>query len=152
MDNTSFDDIRSSIDQLAMTQQLLLACMDTPEQAFPTQPNHAVGVEDDAISMGTVEPLTLAQLEKIKRDVGVFKSTWENLREQYPPGNTDFAPLSFSANSWTAITSTGIIGLDKDLETDETYSQSATMTAYGVELLRKALSGPQTHKTVTEVR
>ncbi|KAJ2755871.1 hypothetical protein GGI19_001292 [Coemansia pectinata] len=149
MDTTSFDDIRTSIDQVATTQQLLLACMGTPEQAFPTQPNHSVGIEGEVIGMGTVKPLTHLRLDEIKRDVGAFKSTWENLREQYPPGKSDFAPLSFTASSWTAIASAGANGLDDGLETDETYSQLATMTAYGVELLRKALSGPQVDRRLT---
>ncbi|KAJ2056987.1 hypothetical protein GGI17_005899 [Coemansia sp. S146] len=135
MESTSFDCLRSSMDQLATTQQLLLACMDNPEQAVWTQPNHSFGIEDDAIGVGTVEPLTHMQLDEIKQDVGVFKSTWESLREQYPPGKSDFAPLSFTASSWTAIASAGANGLGDDLETDETYSQSATMTAYGVDLL-----------------
>ncbi|KAJ2865298.1 hypothetical protein GGH94_002313 [Coemansia aciculifera] len=97
----------------------------------------------------TVEPLTHTQLDEIKRDVGAFKSTWESLCEQYPPGKSELSFLSFTASSWTAIASTGVNGLDDDLETDETYSQSATMTAYGIELLRKALSGPQVDRRLT---
>ncbi|KAJ2750449.1 hypothetical protein GGI19_005101, partial [Coemansia pectinata] len=150
MESTPFDCLRSSMDQLATTQQLLLACMDTPEQAVWTQPNHPAGIEDGAIDVGTVEPLTYTQLDEIKRDVNEFKSTWESLREQYPPGKSDFAPLSFTASSWTAIASTNINGLDDDLETDETYSQSTTMTAYGVNLLRKALAGPQVDRRMTQ--
>ncbi|KAJ2056472.1 hypothetical protein GGI17_006175 [Coemansia sp. S146] len=124
--------------------------MDAPEQTAGAPPNHSVGIEDGAIDVGIVEPLTHLQLGEIKRDVCAFKLTWEGLREQYPPGKSDFAPLSFTASSWAAIASTDVNGLDDGLETDETYSQSATMTAYGVELLRKALSGSQVDRRLTQ--
>ncbi|KAJ2840708.1 hypothetical protein FBU31_000188, partial [Coemansia sp. 'formosensis'] len=161
MDDISFDYLRSSIDQLAATKQLLLACMDTPDEAVWTQPSLSVDLDDglednldkdlgaDLDEPDAVEPLAHMRLDEIKRDVGVFKSTWESLREQYPPGKSDFAPLSFTASKWAAIASTDAKGLSDDLEIDEAYSQSAAMTAYGVELLRKALSGPQVNRRLT---
>ncbi|KAJ2409241.1 hypothetical protein GGI10_004724, partial [Coemansia sp. RSA 2530] len=121
MDTTPFDYFRSSIDQLAVTKQLLLACIDIPEQKVGgiSQSNIHIGLAEDVVDVGAVEPLTHEQLDEIKQSVGGLKSTWENLREQYPPGKSDFAPLSFTASSWAAIANTSPNVLGDDLETDE---------------------------------
>ncbi|KAJ2023448.1 hypothetical protein IWW57_004115, partial [Coemansia sp. S610] len=41
--------------------------------------------------------------------------------------------------------------MDAKLAVDEVYSQVATMTAYGVEVLRVALSGPQVDRKLAEL-
>ncbi|KAJ2030545.1 hypothetical protein IWW57_001137 [Coemansia sp. S610] len=124
MDSAPFDYFRSSIDQLAMTKQLLLACIDMPEQDVGgiSQSNIHIDLAEDVVDVGAVEPLTHERLDEIKRGIGVSKSTWENLREKYPPGKSDFAPLSFTASSWAAIANAGPNRLGDDPETDECLS------------------------------
>ncbi|KAJ2255013.1 hypothetical protein GGI13_001837 [Coemansia sp. RSA 455] len=81
-----------------------------------------------------VEPLSKKRLDEIKLSIGVTKSTWSDLRQLYPPRQSDFAPLK---------------EFDDDLDVDEAYSQAATIAAYGVELLRIALSCPQIDRRLT---
>ncbi|KAJ2108113.1 hypothetical protein GGI16_001263 [Coemansia sp. S142-1] len=81
-----------------------------------------------------VEPLSKKRLDEIKLSIGATKSTWSDLRQLYPPRQSDFAPLK---------------EFDDDLDVDEAYSQAATMAAYGVELLRIALSCPQIDRSLT---
>ncbi|KAJ2886678.1 hypothetical protein H4R27_000467 [Coemansia aciculifera] len=80
-----------------------------------------------------VEPLSKKRLDEIIQSIGTSKSTWSDLRQLYPPRQSDFAPLT---------------DFD-DLDVDEAYSQAATMAAYGVELLRIALSCPQIDRRLT---
>ncbi|KAJ2890506.1 hypothetical protein IWW38_004096, partial [Coemansia aciculifera] len=101
--------------------------------------------EAEEASYDNIVPITQSRLDEIKRDTGAFKSTWRCLREQYPPGTSDFAPLSFAASTWGTILSTDTHDLCKDLELDEALSQAATMAAYGLELHRTALVGPNDH-------
>ncbi|KAJ1650410.1 hypothetical protein GGF38_005834, partial [Coemansia sp. RSA 25] len=126
-----------------MTKQLLLACMEAPEQALCAQQSHFAGIGSESLdaeengalqaqtSNDTIEPLTHTRLDEIGRDVGSFKTTWTSLRKQYPAGKSDFAPLSFTSSDWEAIASAGVIGLSDDLAVDEANSQAATIAAYG---------------------
>ncbi|KAJ2816820.1 hypothetical protein FBU31_006445, partial [Coemansia sp. 'formosensis'] len=90
--------------------------------------------------------VTKARLDDIMRDVRTTGLAWADLREQYSPKHSAFAPLNFAASTWATYIKAGITELDSDLATDEIYSQAATMAAYGVELLRIALSGSQIHR------
>ncbi|KAJ2864932.1 hypothetical protein GGH94_002579 [Coemansia aciculifera] len=90
--------------------------------------------------------VTKASLDIIMREVSTTGSTWADLREQYSPKQSAFEPLSFNASTWAAFAKAGITGLNSDLAVDEAYSQAVTMTAYGVELLRVALSCPHIHR------
>ncbi|KAJ2877026.1 hypothetical protein GGH93_000290 [Coemansia aciculifera] len=90
--------------------------------------------------------VTKASLDIIMREVSTTGSTWADLREQYSPKQSAFEPLSFNASTWAAFAKAGITGLNSDLAVDEAYSQAVTMTAYGVELLRVALSCLHIHR------
>ncbi|KAJ2829196.1 hypothetical protein FBU31_002746, partial [Coemansia sp. 'formosensis'] len=79
-----------------------------------------------------VEPLSTKRLDEIKRSIGATKSTWADLRQLYPPGQSGFAPRTDSGN-----------------ELDAALSQAATMASYGVELLRIALNGTQVNRRLT---
>ncbi|KAJ2816006.1 hypothetical protein GGI24_005859, partial [Coemansia furcata] len=85
------------------------------------------------------EPLLQTRLDEIRQDVSASKSTWADLRQQYPPEKSCFEPLNFSVSSWSALTSGDATGLGDDVDADEVYSQAATMAAYGVDILCRAL-------------
>ncbi|KAJ2062298.1 hypothetical protein GGI17_002536 [Coemansia sp. S146] len=93
------------------------------------------------------EPVTKASLDVIMCEVSTIGSTWADLRKQYSPKQPAFEPLSFNTITWAAFAKAGTTGLDNDIVVDEAYSQAATMVAYGVELLRVALSGPEIHRS-----
>ncbi|KAJ1922835.1 hypothetical protein GGI08_002058 [Coemansia sp. S2] len=158
----SFDHLRTRIDQLVMTQQLLLACMEVNPQASQVQSaSHAICADsvamdteqlpeepmcissDEGEDEETVEPLSSERIGDIKRDVSAKKSTWATLRKQYPPGKSALAPLSLSDRGRADLAVVGVTDMDTNLAIDEAYSQAATMAAYGVELLSIALSGPE---------
>ncbi|KAJ1924450.1 hypothetical protein LPJ71_000519 [Coemansia sp. S17] len=156
----SFDHLRTRIDQLVMTQQLLLACMEANPQASQAQSaSHTFCVDSVAMDTEqrpeepmcissdedeeTVEPLSRERIGEIKRDVCAKKSTWATLRKQYPPGKSALAPLSLSDRGRADLAVVGVTDMDTNLAIDEAYSQAATMAAYGVELLSIALSSPE---------
>ncbi|KAJ1654956.1 hypothetical protein GGF38_004853, partial [Coemansia sp. RSA 25] len=109
----------------------------------PAISSHGYDEGSDGEDGDSVEPLDWAHLDGIKRDVSDKASTWDSLRKQYPPGQSVFAPLSFSASRKAALTRAGVSALDDKLAVDKVYSQAAAMSAYVVELLRVALSSPQ---------
>ncbi|KAJ2256902.1 hypothetical protein GGI13_001054 [Coemansia sp. RSA 455] len=88
------------------------------------------------------EPLLKTRLDEIRRDVRASKSTWADLRQQYPPGGSRFEPFNFTVSSWSSISKEDAKGLGDDLDTDVAYSQAAAMAAYGVDILSSALNGP----------
>ncbi|KAJ2837167.1 hypothetical protein FBU31_001200, partial [Coemansia sp. 'formosensis'] len=90
--------------------------------------------------------LTTSRLNEIKRVVSSFKTTWPSLRSQYPPKQSLLAPLSLTDNRRAALDTVGVTELDANLAVDEAYSQAATMSAYGVELLRIALTSSLTNR------
>ncbi|KAJ2109299.1 hypothetical protein GGI16_000787 [Coemansia sp. S142-1] len=110
----------------------------------------ALGSSGDIETGKIQETLLQARLEDIRRDVRASKSTWAELRQQYPPGMSCFEPLNFSVSSWSAIANEDVTGLGDDLDADEAYSQAATMAAYGVDILSTALSGPTVNRELTE--
>ncbi|KAJ2869409.1 hypothetical protein GGH93_006171 [Coemansia aciculifera] len=93
-----------------------------------------------------------ACLDDIMCEINTTESTWADIREQYSPKQSAFEPFSFTTSTWATFAKAGITGLDNDLVVDEAYSQSATIAAYGVKLLRVALSGPAANrKQITQV-
>ncbi|KAJ2628939.1 hypothetical protein GGF44_004375, partial [Coemansia sp. RSA 1694] len=164
MDGASFDGLRSSIDQLILTQRLLLACLEARPHITQAQPDRPAAAkssplvveqpaEEEPICISDdegddiVEPLSKERIDKIKRDVGPFKSTWSDLRNRYPPGQSFFVPLELTDSRKAALAVIGVTGLDAELTVDEAYSQAAMMAAYGVELLRIALDSPEVNRT-----
>ncbi|KAJ2840285.1 hypothetical protein FBU31_000540 [Coemansia sp. 'formosensis'] len=163
MDDKLFDYLRTSIDQLATTQQLLLACMEVKPQTSQTPTARTAGDTSD-VTMDVdqridvpmhinsdefderIEPLTIERISEINRVASAKKSTWATLRKQYPPGNSMFVPLRLSDRERTSLAAVGVTTMDADLAIDEAYSQAAIMAAYGVELLRMALSGRNTDR------
>ncbi|KAJ2051782.1 hypothetical protein GGI08_005178, partial [Coemansia sp. S2] len=96
--------------------------------------------------------VTTVRLDEIMLEISTTGSTWRELRKQYSPKQSAFEPLSFTASTWATFAKVGITGLDNDLAVDEAYSQTATMVAYSVELLRVALGGRQVNgKRVKQV-
>ncbi|KAJ2332015.1 hypothetical protein GGI00_002988, partial [Coemansia sp. RSA 2681] len=123
-----------------MTQQLLLACVVAPKRA--AQARASLEADETASNSddndNAVEPLTLTRLNEIKRNVAAKASTWSDLRRQYPPQQSDFAPLSLTAK--------GNAGNNVPLgaiAADDVFSQAATMAAYGIELLHVAIDRPK---------
>ncbi|KAJ2879300.1 hypothetical protein H4R27_005390 [Coemansia aciculifera] len=93
-----------------------------------------------------------ACLDDIMCEINTTESTWADIREKYSPKQSAFEPFSFATSTWATFAKAGITGLDNDLAVDEAYSQSATIAAYGVKLLRVALSGPAANrKQITQV-
>ncbi|KAJ2447778.1 hypothetical protein GGF42_005359, partial [Coemansia sp. RSA 2424] len=91
----------------------------------------------------TIEPLTTKHLDDIIQGVSDSKSTWADLRQLYPPRRSGFAPRHSSAGIPASK-----LGGDSEAN-DEAYSQAATMAAYGMELLRIAVSTPQINRRLT---
>ncbi|KAJ2335999.1 hypothetical protein GGI00_001070, partial [Coemansia sp. RSA 2681] len=104
------------------------------------EPSHKGGSDDD-----TVEPLTTKHLDDIIQGVSASKSTWADLRQLYPPRQSGFAPRHSSASIPASK-----LGGDSEAD-DEAYSQAATMAAYGMELLRIAVSRPQINRRLTRL-
>ncbi|KAJ2683226.1 hypothetical protein IWW39_005613, partial [Coemansia spiralis] len=98
------------------------------------------------ISSFTQVSLSPARLDDIRRGVGVYKSTWADLRQEYPPAKSCFAPLNFRVSSWSGITTEDVTGLGNDIDADEAYSQAGAMLAYGLDIIRSAVDGPTVDK------
>ncbi|KAJ2896530.1 hypothetical protein IWW38_001995, partial [Coemansia aciculifera] len=100
-------ELRNSMDQLLMTKQLLLARIESS-----TQTTH---ITADNVNSNTADniviPLDHLRLGEIKSSVESSESTWEDLCSQYPPNQSDFAPLSFSADSWASTAMSKTRGL-----------------------------------------
>ncbi|KAJ2688080.1 hypothetical protein IWW39_002498 [Coemansia spiralis] len=96
---------------------------------------------DNEAATNIDEFITKEHLDYIMRDVSTTGESWAELRKQYSPKQSNFAPLNFAARATFTEAE-----MNRNLATDEAYSQAATMSAYGVELLRAALSGPQIHR------
>ncbi|KAJ2029795.1 hypothetical protein IWW57_001483 [Coemansia sp. S610] len=97
---------------------------------------------DNSEGDSTAELLTGSRLNQIKRNTRTTASTWTNLCDQYPPGNTDFAPLFITDKERAKLSPAQSTELASNLAVDEAYSQAATMVVYGVNILHEALSGP----------
>ncbi|KAJ2068851.1 hypothetical protein GGI08_000657 [Coemansia sp. S2] len=153
MDDETLEHIIDTVEHLVRNQRALFARMKNAEQAIQTRTDSPTGAENNrAMEVeqdNFVEPISQSRLDEIKQNVCAKKSTWANLHELYPPKDSDFAPLSFIASTWTAITSAS--GLDDNLVADEVYSQAATMSAYGVELLGNALRSPVVDRRLATV-
>ncbi|KAJ2584871.1 hypothetical protein GGH95_000031 [Coemansia sp. RSA 1836] len=126
-----------------MTQQLLLACVVAPKRAAQAR---ASSEADETASNSNdndnaVEPLTHTRLNEIKRSVAAKASIWSDLRRQYPPQQSEFAPLSLTARSNAGNNVT--LGA---IAADDVFSQAATMAAYGIELLHVAIDSPKVDK------
>ncbi|KAJ2332354.1 hypothetical protein GGH91_006200, partial [Coemansia sp. RSA 2671] len=117
MDSNEISFVLCSIDSLTKENRELRTRLEAVEQ---TTGRLATSCDDD-----TVEPLASKRLDHVRRIVSAFEATWEDLRQLYPPRQSVFALLT---------------EVNDDLETDFAFSQAATMAAYGVELLRVALS------------
>ncbi|KAJ2391768.1 hypothetical protein H4S02_001149, partial [Coemansia sp. RSA 2611] len=98
------------------------------------------------ISSFTQVSLSPTRLDDIRRGVGVYKSTWADLRQEYPPAKSCFAPLNFRVSSWSAIATEDVTGLGNDIDADEAYSQAGAMLAYGLDIIRSAVDGPTVDK------
>ncbi|KAJ2895946.1 hypothetical protein GGI21_005093, partial [Coemansia aciculifera] len=105
------DHLRDNIDNLTLTQQTLLACVQAPKKATHTRPEHN-------------DLLTPSHHDNITYGFGTAASTWESLHSQYPPKHSEFAPLASAAANGDGY--------------DTAFSQAATMTAYAIELLQDA--------------
>ncbi|KAJ2104580.1 hypothetical protein GGI16_002727 [Coemansia sp. S142-1] len=138
-----------------MIQPLLLARLEASQLVTQTPPESPADTEHQAMDIenetvrpkhsrsdddDSVEPLSDSRLNTIKQGVRAFKSTWADLHEQYPPGQSDFAPLGPSA-----------VGMKSDFVVDEAYSQAATMAAYGVEILQKTLNRQNSNNEQVEI-
>ncbi|KAJ2102555.1 hypothetical protein GGI09_001160, partial [Coemansia sp. S100] len=106
------------------------------------EPLYSSGSELDSID----SLVTTVRLDEIMHEISTTESTWRELRKQYSPKQSAFEPLGFTASTWATFAKVGITGLDNDLAVDEAYSQTATMVAYSIELLRVALGGPQVNR------
>ncbi|KAJ2038479.1 hypothetical protein H4S03_002306 [Coemansia sp. S3946] len=145
MDSDEITYTLCSIDNLIRENRELRARLEVVEQKTNTLPLRPAIAQspakddeqkpDELVLIGNndVEPLSKRRLDSIRRDVGDRKSTWANLRQLYPPRQSDFAPL---------------MEID-DLDVDGALSQAATMAAYGSELLRIAFSGTQVNRRLT---
>ncbi|KAJ2776038.1 hypothetical protein GGI18_004428, partial [Coemansia linderi] len=114
------------VDQLSKENSELRARLDTIEHALAASEQSTLWSEQKTdegalLYSDDVEPLSTKRLDEISQSNGA-KSAWSDLRHLYPPGRSAFAPLS-----------------ECD-DIDEALSQAATMSAYGAELLRIALS------------
>ncbi|KAJ2811622.1 hypothetical protein GGI24_006805, partial [Coemansia furcata] len=96
-----------------------------------------------------VKSMTRKRLNEIGREVGAKKSTWADLRKQYSPKGSVFSPKELIIRKRATNTGTHVSEMDAKLAVDEAYSQTAAMTAYGVELLRIALSSSQVDRKLT---
>ncbi|KAJ2018735.1 hypothetical protein GGI14_002087 [Coemansia sp. S680] len=138
-----------------MIQPLLLARLEASQLVTQTPPESPADTEHQAMDIenetvrpkhsrsdddDSVELLSDSRLNTIKQGVRAFKSTWADLHEQYPPGQSDFAPLGPSA-----------VGMKSDFVVDEAYSQAATMAAYGVEILQKTLNRQNSNNEQVEI-
>ncbi|KAJ2257536.1 hypothetical protein GGI13_000875 [Coemansia sp. RSA 455] len=75
------------------------------------------GNSDNAEAGKVKEPLSQIRLDEIST------STWVELRQQYPPGESCFERLNFTVSSWSATVNDDVTGLGDDLDADEAYSQ-----------------------------
>ncbi|KAJ2825716.1 hypothetical protein GGI24_003086 [Coemansia furcata] len=91
----------------------------------------------------SVKPLTYRRLDEIVQDVISKKSTWAELREQYPPDQSCLAPLNTTLSAKEAVTGTEVTDLDAILVVDSVYRQAAVMAVYGYEILNFSLDGSQ---------
>ncbi|KAJ2643281.1 hypothetical protein GGF44_001245 [Coemansia sp. RSA 1694] len=138
MTGSDIDYLRATIDHLIVTQRLLLACTSVTEQGMQTPLDSPTNIQPSDLRMhitdddDIIELATDMRLDEIKRDVRAKEYTWAGLREQYPPGQSGFAPLSVNANT--------LADIDNE---DEVCSQAAAMAAYGIDLLKPALSSSQ---------
>ncbi|KAJ2074277.1 hypothetical protein GGH13_001430 [Coemansia sp. S155-1] len=146
MDSEEIAFVLNNIENLKNENCELRSRLEVVEQSTGALPTSSVTAEctllrgeqkTDEIALlcdDDVEPLSKKRLDEIKLSIGATKSTWSDLRQLYPPRQSDFAPLK---------------EFDDDLDVDKAYSQAATMAAYGVELLRIALSCPQIDRRLT---
>ncbi|KAJ1906321.1 hypothetical protein GGI09_000483 [Coemansia sp. S100] len=96
-----------------------------------------------------VKSITSKRLNEIGLSVSPKKSTWADLRKRYSPKGSIYSPKRLTTSKKATNTNTQASEMDNKLAVDEAYSQVATMTAYGVELLRIALSSAQVDRRLT---
>ncbi|KAJ2074976.1 hypothetical protein GGH13_000939 [Coemansia sp. S155-1] len=97
-----------------------------------------------------LKSVTSKRLNEIGRGISAKKSTWTDLRKQYSPKGSMFSPKRLATGKKATNGSTQASDMDSKLAVDEVYSQVAAMAAYGVELLRIALSNPQVDRMLTK--
>ncbi|KAJ2812658.1 hypothetical protein H4S07_001249 [Coemansia furcata] len=93
-----------------------------------------------------VKPLTTTRLDEIVQDVFSKRSTWAELREQYPPEQSCLAPLNTTLGAKEAVAGTEVTDLDAILMVDSVYRQAAAMAAYGYDILNFSLDGAQVNR------
>ncbi|KAJ2840499.1 hypothetical protein FBU31_000364 [Coemansia sp. 'formosensis'] len=125
-------ELRARLEAVEQNTKSLSTCSAAAECHAPS--DELTTDEIALLCSNDVEPLSKKRLDEIIQSIGATKSTWSDLRQLYPPRQSDFAPR---------------IELDDEFDVDEAYSQAATMSAYGVELLRVALGCHQVDRRLT---
>ncbi|KAJ2874451.1 hypothetical protein GGH93_002415, partial [Coemansia aciculifera] len=97
-----------------------------------------------------MKSITSKRLNEIGRGISAKKSTWADLRKQYSPKGSIYSPKRLASSKMATSTSIQASEMDSKLAVDEAYSQVAAMAAYGVEILRIALSNPRIDRVLTK--
>ncbi|KAJ2797358.1 hypothetical protein H4S07_005967, partial [Coemansia furcata] len=123
----------------------LFARVETTRQAIHANLYHTACSYDriDGTGDDVVKSLTAARINEIVQDVVSKRSTWTELREQYPPEQSCLAPLITTLSASEAVTDTEVTDLDAILMVNSVYRQAAAMAAYGYETLNFSLDGAQ---------
>ncbi|KAJ2414263.1 hypothetical protein GGI10_002507 [Coemansia sp. RSA 2530] len=98
----------------------LFARVEAANQAARTHLCHSASSKSLGSDNGDdiVEPLPSTCLDEIAQSVSSKASTWTDLRKQYPPSQSCFAPVSATASSKDATTNMGVAELETYLSTD----------------------------------
>ncbi|KAJ2688989.1 hypothetical protein IWW39_001793 [Coemansia spiralis] len=168
MDREEADQIIDSVEKLLISNRALcslFARVDAQDAAIQDLRSHLTSAREptECVVRGSEElaqtneasrdikkSITAKRLNDLRLEVGAKKSTWADLRKQFSPKGTVFAPKKLITSSRPTSTCAPASEMDAKLAVDEVYSQAATMTAYGVEVLRVALSGPQVDRKLAE--
>ncbi|KAJ2871770.1 hypothetical protein GGH93_004558 [Coemansia aciculifera] len=136
MESALRGDSLANFEHLRENLRALFSRVETAKQVVQAQldcTTSEAGGNRDGGNGGIVEPLLATRIDNIVQSVSSKKSTWADLREQYPPNQSCLAPLGSTISGKDVLANTEVA------ELDAIYCQAATMAAYGVELLHFAL-------------
>ncbi|KAJ2753028.1 hypothetical protein GGI19_003423 [Coemansia pectinata] len=140
MESALRGDSLANFEHLRENLRALFSRVETAKQVVQAQldcTTSFAGGNRDGGNGGIVEPLLATRIDNIVQSVSSKKSTWADLREQYPPNQSCLAPLGSTISGKDVLANTEVA------ELDAIYCQAATMATYGVELLHFALDGAQ---------
>ncbi|KAJ2825419.1 hypothetical protein GGI24_003165 [Coemansia furcata] len=126
----------------------LIARVEATKQAVQDHLDRTTGSDrsSDDTADAFVKSLTTTRLDEIVQDVISKRSTWAELREQYPPDQSCLAPLIITLGANEAVAGSEVTDLDVILMVDSVYRQAAAMAAYGYEILNFSLDGAQVNR------